>query len=508
MGGGSSAPTAPTVTQVAAPVDVPLQAPLEGASTREINQAGAFAPYGSGGELLPQAQLGQVYLGGPNPTEIGQPTNPSQYTANFGQVGSYNEPGANQQNTGASAYGSGGGASNTSYGSIMSSLSGLFGGLPGNTQSQLGAAANQYLGGGAPSVQSPAGTSQPVTTQQQPAQTGNGSIATQSPVTSSLTGTSSQPISSAAGPEVAGAAPQGAPYPGLTTAQGIYNQVNANPGAGTSLIGRQSLAATPQTSTSAPNPLGGPQNAAQYAAAQGTGGTASQPTQTGTSSNGQFSTTGSPLTQAPTLQPGSVIPGSGAGDLPTPNIQPGAPPSVQNAFLSTAETSPYYNQAEVAGNLGTASGQAVQPAANFMQQLFSPNLSSMSQAYLQAGAANAGINMQQGIGQLQSQYENDPFNTALGRSEANLISQTANNTLQTAAGMGVQQQQIAANQIATPFNLTAQNAATGVTDAQGLYNTANAQFNAPYQEANTVYSQIPISSPVVTPGTQAAPKAL
>jgi hypothetical protein len=151
-------------------------------------------------------------------------------------------------------------------------------------------------------------------------------------------------------------------------------------------------------------------------------------------------------------------------------------------------------------------GQAIQPAANFASSLFGPGLSQMSQDYLQAGAANAGINMQQGIGQLQSQYENDPFNDALGRSEANLISQTANNTLQTASGMGVQQQQIAANQMATPSSIVEQAAGVPVQDAQGLFNTANAAYQAPYQLPLAVLSQTPIASPVVGSTTQTGSK--
>ena len=173
------------------------------------------------------------------------------------------------------------------------------------------------------------------------------------------------------------------------------------------------------------------------------------------------------------------------------------PQATSNSFMGANMTSPYYNQAAVAGNLGTSSGQSVGSAGNFMNSLFSPGLSQMSQDYLQAGAANAGQNLAQGINQLQSQYQTDPFNNQLGNAEANLMSQTANNTLQTAAGMGIQQQQIAANQMSTPYNLTEQAAAAPVQDAQGLFNTATTQYNQGTAMPLSLLGQTPVSSPVV-----------
>lgn len=415
MGGGPTT-TPPTVTQVPNPTNVPLQEPLIGTSTRQINQAAPYSYYGSGNQLLPTANLGQVYMGGPNPTMYGNPTSTAAGAASFGQVGNYNAPNAAQAG--------GGQNSGAGYGSLMQSLSGIFGGLSQGQQSQLGQVAQNYLGGqgGSPGPSGSGGSSA--------GQAGQGA-----------------PPSSPAAPPAQGAKPIGGP------------------------------------------PGGPPPNGSQQA--QG---------------GGSFTTTGSGASTNPTISPGQVEPNSQPGDSPLLPPQPGATDAVRNSFLPSSETAPFYNQAAVAGNLGTAAGQAVQPAANFMSSLFGPGLSDMSQAYLGAGAANAGTNLRQGISQLQQQYEHDPFNDALGRSEANLISQTANNTLQTAAGMGVQQQQIAANQMSTPFNLTAQNAATGVQDAQGLFNMSNTAYTAPYSLPMQTYSQVPISAPVVTPGTQSSPK--
>ena len=299
-----------------------------------------------------------------------------------------------------------------------------------------------------------------------------------------------------------------------TSSAGFGNAMNLLNGMSSNNSGASSASSAPYSNTGGTSSTGG-----KLGGTTGNSGTSSSSTQqqppppppttsstgtTGTTSTGTTGTTGTtssslyPDTTSSSsyLHSGSTIPNSPTGDT-VKATQPHLDSSYDSSFLGSNLTSPFYNQAAVAGNLGTTSGAATNSAGTFMNSLFSNGLSQMSQDYLQAGAANAGQNLQQGISQLQSQYENDPFNNALGRSEANLISQTANNTLQTASGMGVQQQQIAANQMSTPFNLTEQAASVGVQDAQGLFNMANTAYTEPYQLATSVLSQTPISSPAV-----------
>lgn len=153
--GSSGGSTNPTIIQTPNPTNVPLQDALTGQSTRQLGEAGPFSYFGSGNQLLPTANLGQTYLAGPNPTMFGNPTDPNAATGSFGQVGSYNP-------TGGSSSGSGGGSSGnnniegSSFGNILQSLSGLFGGA--SPQQTTNTPATHQAQSTSPSAAIPTGT--------------------------------------------------------------------------------------------------------------------------------------------------------------------------------------------------------------------------------------------------------------------------------------------------------------------------------------------------------------
>ena len=449
--GGSTTTVTPNVQQTAEPNygNIPGYSSLAGAGLRQMD-ANAANTYNTPQQLLPNAQLGQVQMAGPNATLIGNPEGTSAMQGSFGQVGNYKAP---YSQTGGQSVGGKGNA------------------VPGRGQN------NAAVTGSTNTAAS---------------DTGNSSL---SSVANSLAGLdSSGAMANGALQGLQGTSPAGfgQAAQALAGTQAPYKNMGSQTmgGKGGQPSGQQGQAqqASPVNPTTGTADSESPFSDKQVASAS--------PSAAATT-NGSYDISGSPLPDSSRINPGQVLPNSAAGDNPVLAANPQVSQATQNSFMGANMTSPYYNEAAVAGNVGTAYGGAVQPAANFATSLFSPGLSQMSQDYLQAGAANAGTNLQQGIGALQSQYENDPFNGALGRSEANLISQTANNTLQTASGMGVQQQQIAANQMSTPANITEQSAAVPVKDAQGLYNTSLSAYKSPYELATNVLAQTPISSPAV-----------
>lgn len=209
-----------------------------------------------------------------------------------------------------------------------------------------------------------------------------------------------------------------------------------------------------------------------------------------------------------TISPGQTLPNSQAGDKPILAPQPVATQDTRRNFLDPTLTAPYYNTAAVLGNVGSLAGQAMPNASGFMSDLFSPNLTQMEQSFLTAGTENALKAMKTGLSRIDDQYENNPFADSRVREQGEMINQYARDLLGTAGQMGTQRQTVAAQSMATPFNLTS-GAAQGITEQnERLFNLANAAYAQPYGQANATYSQIPISAPSIIPGRQSSNKSI
>lgn len=268
-----------------------------------------------------------------------------------------------------------------------------------------------------------------------------------------------------------------------------FNPIGGTPSGQSGGGGGSSSAATSATANGG---TGG--NQGQAAPAQPTAGSSWQ---SGSVANHGFGNGGNG-----TINPGQVLPNSGPGDKPVLPPQPGPNDSTRSSFLSPNLTAPYYNLAGVAGNLGTAAGSAVPGAANYLQQVFNPNLNQFEQASLAAGNANASKLLEQAMVRAEGQSENSPYHDAIGQVQGEVANQYARDALQTAGNMGIARQQLAAGLASTPFDLTLQNAQVGSQVAERMFNMANTAYQQPYQEPNQIYSQVPLASQTLIPGTQ------
>jgi len=213
----------------------------------------------------------------------------------------------------------------------------------------------------------------------------------------------------------------------------------------------------------------------------------------------------------PTMSPGQQIPGSQSGDNPLTAPQPGATTAVRQGFLDPSLTAPFYNAAAVAGNAGTQMGQLGQQSAalapqanNFLSGLFSNNLNPMEQSFMAASLGNALVGMQQGMNRQEAQFEGTPFHSALPQAQGQVMEQMFRDMFQQGSQMGLQREQLATQASGQPFNQAMTGLGGAMTAAQigpqmsqGLFNMANAHYNAPYSLPMNLWSGVPISSPTV-----------
>ena len=214
-------------------------------------------------------------------------------------------------------------------------------------------------------------------------------------------------------------------------------------------------------------------------------------------------------TQTP-IGPGTNYPSSlGSSDVPfnsysTLNPSPPATDDYRNSFLNPNFTAPYYNAAGVAGNLGTQMGMITPQATDFMNQLFNPNLNTMEQAFMGAGAQNANRALEQAMTRQEGQFENSPYHSSLPQVQREMTEDTTNNLMQQASQLGLQRQQLATGASQFPFQFAMDAAQQGIKSSEGMFNMANTAFSAPYQIPMSIYSQVPVSAPTVVSsgGTQ------
>ncbi len=183
-----------------------------------------------------------------------------------------------------------------------------------------------------------------------------------------------------------------------------------------------------------------------------------------------------------------------------PNPFPSAPDSTRNSFLPPNYTAPLYNEAGVAGNVGTMLGASAPAAASYLQNLFSPVTNPMENAFLGAGLANAQVSQEQGFNRAESQFEGSPYHSGLTQARGDVMNQTSRDLLSTAGQMGIQRESLA-NQLAQfPFQGAMEAAAVPVKDSLAMFNLANNAFQQPLQFGSNIWSGINVPSPVVSTG--------
>lgn len=179
-----------------------------------------------------------------------------------------------------------------------------------------------------------------------------------------------------------------------------------------------------------------------------------------------------------------------------------APQQVRNSFMPANFTAPYYNAAGVAGNLGTMMTAGVAPqAASFMQDMFNPNLNTMEQSFLGAGMQNASRLLEQAMGRNEMQYEDTPFHSGLMRQQGDTMNQFANDLVSQGSQLGLNRQNTAAQMSQFPFTYGLQAAQVGPNMSERMFNLYNSAFQQGTQLPMSVYTQIPVPSPVVTQST-------
>lgn len=202
-------------------------------------------------------------------------------------------------------------------------------------------------------------------------------------------------------------------------------------------------------------------------------------------------------TPPPAIDPGQTFPNSSQGDNPILMPQPAANTATRQSFMPPNYMAPYYNAAGVAGNLGTMLGGAAPAAANFMQGMFDPNLNQMESSFMGASLGNALRGMDQGFQRQEAQFEGQPGHSGLFAAQGDVMEQAMRDLMQTGSQMGLQREQLAAGMSQFPFTGTMEMANQPVQLQSQMYNQLNNAWAQPYQEANTVYSGIPVSAPAV-----------
>lgn len=168
-----------------------------------------------------------------------------------------------------------------------------------------------------------------------------------------------------------------------------------------------------------------------------------------------------------------------------------------NNFLHSNYTAGLYNLAGAAGNLGTMTGLVAPQAADFLSQLFNPQLNSMEQTFLQSGTDSALQAQNQAMLRAEQQFENTPFHSGLNQARQNIVNDTTRNLAQAASQAGLQRQQLATSASQFPFEYTLNAANTGAQAGERLFNLSNQAYATPYQIPLSVYSQLPISAPTI-----------
>jgi len=166
-------------------------------------------------------------------------------------------------------------------------------------------------------------------------------------------------------------------------------------------------------------------------------------------------------------------------------------------FLHPNYTAGLYNLAGAAGNLGTYTGLLAPQAADFMSQLWNPNLNNMEQTFLQSGTDSALRAQNQAMLRAEQQFENTPFHSGLNQARQDIVNDTTRNLAQSASQAGLQRQQLATSASQFPFEYTLNAANVGAQAGERLFNMSNQAYAAPYQIPLSVYSQLPIAAPTI-----------
>ena len=175
-----------------------------------------------------------------------------------------------------------------------------------------------------------------------------------------------------------------------------------------------------------------------------------------------------------------------------------APQEIRNSFMPQNFVSPYYNAAGVAGNLGTMATSVAPAATNFMEGMFSPNLNTMEQSFLGAGMNNASRLLEQAMGRQEAQFEDTPYHSGLARVQGDVMNQFANDLVSQGSQLGLQRQNTAAQMSQFPFTYGLQASQVAPNMSERMFNMYNSAFQQGTQLPLSVYTQIPVPSPVVS----------
>ena len=206
---------------------------------------------------------------------------------------------------------------------------------------------------------------------------------------------------------------------------------------------------------------------------------------------------------------------SGGGNTPAPtgggsdssSWQPGQIPgqvSTDQSVLPSGLVDPFLGLAGVAGNLGTAAGQSLPGASQWLSQLYNPGLNPGELAFGQ-NLANLNYFMPGGLAQQQAQanamYGQTPLASGALQAGNNLAFQNMLGINQQMQGLEQNRQGLASQQLANVFGIPYQMAQVGPNVANSLLGLIGQNTTGGMSGPMSFYQGLPYISPVVTTGS-------
>lgn len=227
---------------------------------------------------------------------------------------------------------------------------------------------------------------------------------------------------------------------------------------------------------------------------------------------------GSPPNQ---LNPGDQNPYGGVNQPFQTPYRPG--PGFTQGFLPNILSNPFVGGVNAGQNLASFAGQAAPNAGVFQSQLYTPTLNAFELGSLASGHNLASqtmadatfkgrLGLQDAFNRIDAQYENQPFHSTRGKQMDdaglqfaqgmfNMGNQYGNQTMQTAANLGLQRQQLATQNLPTAFGMPMQLNQGAQQSAAGLYNLAQEGQYGGLNLPMAIHGSIPQIAPTVVQGS-------
>lgn len=205
------------------------------------------------------------------------------------------------------------------------------------------------------------------------------------------------------------------------------------------------------------------------------------------------------------LQPGSPHPYTleNMVNIPLSGLAPPPPlpgTDFTDRFLPPILRDPFVSQLNAASQLGGFAAQAAPQAGAFQQGLYSPGLNLMEATQLGSAGALGLRGLESAFNQINAQYENTPFASTRFRQMTDAGNQFAQQMANIGSQMGLQRQQMAAQNLPFAFGFPLQAGQAGQAAASSLLNLAGQGMTGELNFPLAAYSGFPVVSPAIVQG--------